>query len=179
MIDDDDIDAALFAAGALTADETEAARAKLKRDLDFAAKTQEWEALLAPLAAFAPDVAPPDDLLGKIETRLDARAKTQALSRTLRAAEGDWIVVGKGMRAKILHEMPELGRQTVLMEFAPGAVYPPHDHDQDEEIFMISGDLAIGGEELGPGDFHVSRKGSCHPATTTRLGCRCIISLAM
>jgi hypothetical protein len=179
MNDDDEMEAALLALGALNGAETEAARQRLKRDMTFAGSAGEWEALLAPLAGFAPPVAPPDDLFAKIEATIDARSKQQALSRTLRAEEGEWIKVGPGLRAKILHVMPELGRQTVLMEFAPGAVYPPHDHDQDEEIFMISGDLIIGDEVLGPGDHHLSPRGSLHPATTTRAGCRCLISLAI
>jgi hypothetical protein len=41
---------------------------------------------------------------------------------------------------------------------------------------MISGDLTIDGEELGPGDFHFIPKGSRHPGETTRQGCRCIIT---
>jgi quercetin dioxygenase-like cupin family protein len=53
---------------------------------------------------------------------------------------------------------------------------PAHVHDHDEEIYMISGDLTIDGEELGPGDFHFIPKGSRHPGETTRQGCRCIIT---
>lgn len=179
MSDDDDIDAALWAAGALTAPEHAALKDRMKRDPEFAAKAREWEDALAPLAALAPDATAPTGLFEKIEARLDSRLRLETLSRTLRADTGDWIKVSPGMRVKLLHRNVELGRQTVLLDIEPGAVYPAHAHEQDEEIFMISGDLAIGAEELGPGDFHVSAKGSRHPAATTRAGCRCIVSMAM
>jgi len=42
MTDPDEIDAALFAAGALSREETEALKARQKRDPALAAKTREW-----------------------------------------------------------------------------------------------------------------------------------------
>jgi len=179
MSDEDEIDAALWAAGALSAPEYAALKERVKRDPKLAEKGREWEEALAPLAALAPNVAPPAGLFEKIEARLDSRLRLEALSRTLRADSGDWITVSPGMRVKLLRQNVELGRQTVLLDIEPGAVYPAHAHEQDEEIYMISGDLTIGAEELGPGDFHVSPKGSRHPSATTRAGCRCIVSMAM
>jgi anti-sigma factor ChrR (cupin superfamily) len=176
---EDDMDAALFVAGALTAAEHAAALERMTRDPAFAAQVRQWEAALAPLAGLAPAAPAPAGAFEKIEERLDARLRLQQVSRTLRAEDGDWITVSPGMRVKILHRNMELRRQTVLLDIEPGAVYPAHDHPQDEEIYMISGDLSIGGEELKPGDFHVSPAGSRHSASTTRAGCRCIVALAM
>jgi len=176
---DDEQDAALWAAGALTPAEHEAFHDRLKGTAVLAATAREWEDALAPLAGFAPSVAAPGGLFETIEKRIEARARLEALSRTLRAQEGEWIKVSPGMRIKLLHRNPDVGRQTVLLDIEPGAVYPAHAHQQDEEIFMISGDLMIGADELGPGDFHVSPKGSRHPAANTRAGCRCIVSMAI
>lgn len=179
MSDDDDIDAALWAAGALTAPEYHAVKERLKRDPGFAAKAREWEEALTPLAACVGAVAPPADLLGSIETRLDARVKLESLSRTLRANEGEWITLVNGVRFKELHRNEALSRWTILIEADPGASFPPHDHPQDEEIYVISGDLCIGDLELGAGDFHFAPKGSRHPENRTRGGCRCIFVQAM
>jgi anti-sigma factor ChrR (cupin superfamily) len=176
---DDDIDAALFAAGALTGPETAALKARLKRDPALAAKAREWELALVPLAAHAGALAPPADLLDKIEARIDARAKLETMSRTLRAHEGEWMALAPGVRIKELHRNAALGRWTILVDAEPGATFPSHEHAQDEEIFMISGDLAFADVELGPGDFHFSPKGSLHAAHHTRAGCRCIIVQAM
>jgi anti-sigma factor ChrR (cupin superfamily) len=175
---DDDMEAALLAAGALTPREREAALARIARDPAFAAKAREWETALAPLADLAPPAAPDDDLLARIEERIDARERHALAARTLRADEGDWIVVVPGVRMKILHRNLVLRRQTVLFEAEPGAVYPAHDHPQDEECYMISGDLVIGDEVLHAGDYQLAPAGSRHPALTTRRGCRCILILA-
>ncbi len=91
MTNSDETDAALFAAGALSREETEILKARQKRDPALAALTREWEDALAPLALHAGDVAPPPDLFDKIEARIDAREKLDSMSRTLRANEGEWI----------------------------------------------------------------------------------------
>jgi hypothetical protein len=179
MMDPDEIDAALFAVGALSRSETEILKARQRHDSAFAAKAREWEGALAPLAIYAGDVVPPPDLFDKIEARIDAREKLDSMSRTLRANEGQWIALGPGVRIKELHRNVALKRWTILVDAEPGAIFPEHENTQDEEIFVISGDLAFGDVELGPGDFHFSPKGSVHAAHRTRAGCRCIIIQAM
>ena len=129
MSDDDNIDAALWAAGAFAAPEYAALKERLKRDPQLAAKAREWEEALAPLAVLAPIVAPPEGLFERIEARLDSRLRLETLSRTLRADSGDWIKVSPGIRVKLLHRNVELGRQTVLLDIEPGAVYPAHAHE--------------------------------------------------
>lgn len=179
MSDDDDIAAALWAAGALTAPEYEAVRERLKRDPAFAAKAREWEEALAPLAGAAGAVEPSPKVLENIDARIDARVKLENMSRALRADEGEWIALGPGVRYKELHRNEALGRWTILIDAEPGATFPAHEHRQDEEIYMISGDLSFGDVELGPGDFYFSPKGSLHAAHSTRAGCRCLIIQAM
>jgi hypothetical protein len=172
-------EAALFAAGALTAEEHERLRERLTTDPRFEGEVREWEDLLAPLGLYAPPQLPPEDLLAKIEARLDEGGKFEALSRTLNEGQREWITVSPGMRVKLLHRMLEIGRQTVLLDIDRGAAYPGHAHEQDEEIFVISGDLVIGTEVLGPGDYQVSPKGSRHPPATSRGGCRCLVIMSM
>jgi len=176
---DDDIDAALFAAGALTGPETAALKERLRRDPRLAVKAREWEVALSPIATQTGAIEPPAGLLGKIEARIDARTKLERMSRTLRANEGEWIVLAPGVRFKELHRNASLDRWTILVDAEPGATFPSHEHAQDEEIFMISGDLSFDNVELRPGDFHFSPKGSLHAAHRTRSGCRCIIVQAM
>jgi quercetin dioxygenase-like cupin family protein len=176
---EDDILAALWAAGALPAPQCRAARERVRLDPAFAAKAREWEDGLAPLALATPPLAPPSDAFAKIEARLDARARFERLAETLREPEGPWIIVAPGVRYTVLERRPEQMRQIVLLEGLPGAVYPAHDHEQDEEIYVISGDLVMDEVELGPGDFHVSRMGTRHPDSTTRFGCRCLVATAM
>ena len=174
---DDDIDAALLAAGALTAQELEAARRRLKTDPDFARKTNEWEQALTPISAWLSPVEPPPGLFAAIEARLDGGGARGPSKRTLRAADGAWMDLGPGIRIKVLHQNMELRRQTILLVADAGAVHPAHVHESDEELFVVSGDLVIDGEELGPGDFHFSPALSQHPQETTKRGCTCVITM--
>lgn len=169
-----DIDAALAAAGALDPAEWDAMRERLRHDPAFAREADAWEQDLAPLAGLLADVEPPEDLLARIEARLDAAAP-----RTLKAGHGEWVEIGPGIRIKVLHVNPDQRRQTVLLEADPGAVHPAHVHEGDEEVFVVSGDLTIDGEELRAGDFHFSPAGSRHPQETTRDGCLCVITMGV
>ena len=173
---DHDIDAALWAAGALSAEEQDAARRRLESDPAFARAAGEWELALAPIAARLAPIEPPDGLLAKIEARLD-RGGARASAHTVRAADGDWIDLGSGIRIKVLHRDMERRRQTIVLMADPGAVHPAHVHDSDEEIFVVAGDLTIDGEELRAGDFHFSPAMSQHPKETTRDGCTCVITM--
>jgi anti-sigma factor ChrR (cupin superfamily) len=172
---EDDIDAALLAAGALTARELEAVLGRRKADPAFARATDDWERALAPIASHLTPIEPPDGLLAKIDARLD-QGETKARNQTVRAAEGEWTEMGPGIRIKMLHQNAALRRQTIVLVADPGAVHPAHLHDFDEEIFVVSGDITIDGEELGPGDYHYSPATSRHPAETTRKGCTCVIT---
>jgi anti-sigma factor ChrR (cupin superfamily) len=66
-----------------------------------------------------------------------------------------------------------------MAHLQPGAEYIEHGHAQDEEIYMIEGDLIIGDLVLGPGDFHIAHAGRHHPVHRTKTGCICIISQAI
>lgn len=172
---DDDMDAALLAAGALTPQETSLLRARLARDPALKAKAGEWEDALAPLGGLAGEIAPPADLLDRIEGRLDRRERLAQLSRTLDANAGEWIVFGPGLRYKELSRDEALRRRTIYLEADAGARIPAHDHLQDEECYMICGDLQIGEESLGPHDYLFAPKGTRHPELYSRAGCRCLI----
>jgi hypothetical protein len=172
----DDLEAALWAAGALTAPEHDAARRRLASDPGFARMAGGWEHALTAIVGLVAPVQPPDGMLARIEARIDGGAGA-AIGHTVRAADGAWIAIGPGIRIKVLHRNMESRRQTVLLVADPGAVNPGHVHDSDEELFVVSGDLTIDGEELGPGDFHFSAAMIQHPAETTKQGCTCVISM--
>ena len=173
---DDDIEAGLLALGCLAVDEHAAARLRSARDPGFARAADDWEARLLPLALALPPAEPPPGLFARIEQRIGGFAAPAGL--TIRAGEGRWHAVGPGFSSKLLHLMPAIGRQTLPLRVEPGALYAGHGHDDDEELFRISGDLTIGGIALGPGDYHLAAKGSRHPGATTRQGCLCLFVMA-
>src|SRR5260221_14419074 len=129
--------------GTLEGDERERLRIRTVEDRAFAGIVGEWEDRLAPLALGEAE-ALPQGLFDKIEARIDASGVELPGTLTKRSGSGEWRDISPGLRIKVLNEIASAGRQTFMAELQPGAEYADHDHDQDEEIYMISGDLIIG-----------------------------------
>ncbi len=174
--DQNDLQAGLFSVGVLTGDDYRAAASRFAGDEDFVDGVAAWDARLAPLAATLAPVAPSDGLLARIESRIDAMIVHCSVKRE---AEGEWIAWGEGVRYKILHQLPEINRQTMLLEMQPGSEVGHHDHNDDEECYVISGDISFGDAVLGPGDVHIAPKGSRHGPSRSVKGCLCLITNAI
>ena len=170
--------ATAYVLGTLDGEERRKAAVRIVEDQGFAALVADWDRHLAPLA-IAGEAALPDGLLPRIEARIDASGVELPGTLTLRAGSGAWIDAAPGLKIKILHRNESLKRETFLAWLQPGGEYADHDHDQDEEIYMIEGDLIIGELVLKAGDFHVARAGRHHPVHRTKNGCLCIISQAI
>lgn len=75
-----------------------------------------------------------------------------------------------GVTIAIFHIDP-IEREIVgVLKAEPGARYPLHRHAALEEIYMLEGDLRIGEEVYGAGDYIRSNPGTIH-APDTRDGC--------
>jgi quercetin dioxygenase-like cupin family protein len=99
-----------------------------------------------------------------IEARLKARiaqsANSHAALLTVRAKNGVWQALKKGVRVKPL--WTGSAGNSVLIEFSAGAALPVHRHNWLEEGIVLRGDLRMGDLELGQFDYHVSPAGSRH-----------------
>ena len=70
-------------------------------------------------------------------------------------------------------------RITFLIRAQPGAEFPAHQHDDDEEAYVLTGDLSFDDLVLGAGDYHLARPGVRHPVgRTPRQGCMLLITAA-
>ncbi len=170
----DSINAEAYAIGALSGSAYEEAKARASADARFAATAAALDTLLAPLTRSLPPLDAPDDLLDQIEARIDALPR----SAIVRASEGEWTELTPGARIKVLNIKPEIRRYSYLLELDAGAIADPHDHDDDEECYVISGDISFGDAAIGPGDFHLAPKGSQHGSVRSTNGCRCLIIAA-
>jgi quercetin dioxygenase-like cupin family protein len=76
-----------------------------------------------------------------------------------------------GVMVAILHR-DEIKREVVgILRAEPGVRYPLHRHAAFEELYLLEGDLVLGEQVYGAGDYIRSTPGSSHaPYTTT--GCR-------
>ena len=160
---------------------TDAERAAVERDAvadpTLAAEIARVNAELAPLLLDAPEVEPPAYIFDRIKEKI-ASAQGPAGSHTVRAAEGKWEFVCPGIERKLLWHDRARKRVTFLIRAQPGAEFPAHQHDEDEEAYVLSGDLVFDDLQLGAGDYHLARPGVRHSAARTTGGCMLLVSAA-
>jgi anti-sigma factor ChrR (cupin superfamily) len=173
--------AAEYVLGVLTREEREAVKRAAAADPALAEEIESWNEQLSPLLLDAPEVEPPADLFDKIKAAIAASAKPEAIlagSRTVRADEGRWEQLCPGVERKMLWHDRENRRITFLIRAQPGAEFPPHQHEDNEEAYVLSGDLAFDDLVLGAGDYHLARPGLQHPVARTKGGCMLLMTAA-
>ena len=171
---DPDALAADYALGVMTPEERLATQARSGTDPRLGRAIAEWERRLAPLASGVAEIPPPPGLFAAIEARIERQHDALAGTFTRLAEARRWRTIGPGLSVSVLSSN-EAGRQTMLLRCDPGAVYPSHDHDGDEELFLIEGDIVMGELELKAGDYHFAPRGRPHPSAHTRTGCLLLV----
>ena len=115
----------------------------------------------------------------EVKAQLLARLSVQALPPGFNvrlASEDDWMPHPvPGIRMKVLSANRRSGYATLLLEVASGTRFPAHDHDGDEECYVISGSVMTVGRRLGPGDFIHANAGTHHEALWTDEGARVLL----
>ena len=136
----------------------------------------EFDDDLAIALARATDSAPPrPEIRAQLVARVAEGVVPQGFSFRL-ASDDDWLPHPvPGIRMKVLAMDRRRGMATLLLDVAPGAVFPAHHHSGDEECFVISGTLIACGRTIGPGDFHHADGGSDHGELRTETGCRVLL----
>ncbi len=92
-----------------------------------------------------------------------------------RARDGAWIPWQPGWTTRLLHHSPAEDLVVALVRAEPGASLPPHRHCIAEEVFVLEGDLTVGEERLGPGDYIRSEAGTIHTHNFTTTGCMILV----
>lgn len=70
----------------------------------------------------------------------------------------------------------ELPHATYLVRYAPGTRYPHHDHDLDEELLVLEGELADEAGRYAAGTYVLNPRGSAH-APHSAGGCTLLVKL--
>jgi len=91
--------------------------------------------------------------------------------------ETDWLPHPvPGIRMKVLALSRERGYATLLLDVAPGTIFPPHRHaGGDEECYVVSRSLITCGRRLAAGDFVHADAETEHGELWTEEGCRVIL----
>jgi quercetin dioxygenase-like cupin family protein len=99
-----------------------------------------------------------------------AREQTSEGTRTLRAAEGEWIEIRPLVEVRELCRDDASGMHTSLVRIRPGGVIPAHRHERAEECIVLEGEFQIGALTLCAGDVHIAAAGSWHEQASSRNG---------
>jgi quercetin dioxygenase-like cupin family protein len=149
--------------------------AEMLQDTALQDLVAQWEQRLAPLEQGISPVEPPSEVWSRIEAAIDVKPWS-GIDVSIRADEGTWEEFVPGVEKKQLLIDRKSRTESYLLRLAPGAQLPPHQHSKTEECLMISGDLTIGEEQYGPGDYLAVPAGIMHPAIFTRDGALVYIS---
>ena len=139
-------------------------------------QSSSWPLDAAITAELIESVAPAElgsDQRASMRTRIlrRVRANAPAGTVTLREREGEWITIAPGITRKLLRSDPATARLSYLLRLEPGVVAPAHAHTQVEECLVLEGDVLVGEQHLGSGDWHVAMPGSSHESFRTIGGC--------
>jgi quercetin dioxygenase-like cupin family protein len=77
---------------------------------------------------------------------------------------------------KVLRRDPATGGSTSIVRFEAGARFPAHNHPGGEEVLVLEGEVQIGGDRLGTGDYLYTPPGGKH-ALSTEGGCVILVVL--
>ena len=125
---------------------------------------------------------PPAEVRGRVMEMIrrtpqrDMSVPGEHESRTVRVNEGTWKAMCPGVRSKRLTKDDR--RTTYLVEMEPSALLPAHDHEGNEESYVVRGSCSIGGLGLETGDFHQVNGGSRHgDVVASADGCTLLITV--
>jgi len=177
----DDVLAAEYALGLLRGDARAEFAARLESDDGLRASVTYWRQNFSGLdvAEQGSDDSPPAGTFDSILTRIDAEGLQLPGTRTRRAEGADWVPIGPGLLARVLHVDRANNRQSLLIRMSPGAIYKAHAHDTEEETFVVEGDLAFGDLKLGAGDYHIAARETHHPQGRTIGGCVVLVTTSL
>ncbi len=116
-----------------------------------------------------------------VETNTPARLENQSAERsepkmvTIRSAQLEWQPYQtEGVEVAILFLDPLNRMCSAIVKAADGVVYPLHQHQGIEEIYMLEGELEIDGQVYLAGDYIRSYPDSIHPPAKTK-GCKFLV----
>lgn len=150
--------AANYALGILSAEEREAFETRLASDEALRSDLAFWQDHFLALSDSAPDLEPSPGGFAAIEALLDNQAHG---SRTddliiVRESDGEWRPLLRGVTKKTLFINRPEAVETFLLRLEPGASLPAHGHRSTEECLVLEGEITIGQDRFGVGDFQVA-----------------------
>ena len=165
--------AALFALGALPADEAQSFRRRLDAQCPACmAEVRECANTVDKLPLSAPEVRPPAGLRARLFDRIGTAKPRTAEGRLVRAGDTEW----EPDPSPGVHFRRLLGRKTMLVRMDPKTTYPAHDHHEAEQCLVIEGNVRSAGITARTGDYIYMPAGSSHEPLYSEGGCVLLIA---
>lgn len=175
-----------YVLGALDDRERQQMEEHLQKGCASCEKTlSELNAIVASLGFAAKAVSPRPEVKEKLLAKILSGEQTSEKSvreddkkspyLIIRAHEGEWQPLAKGVHTKFLYADRTNERTTMLMRMEPGARLASHAHHGAEELYVLEGDCVSQGVRLNPGDYHRAEGGSTHGVTSTENGCLMLV----
>lgn len=171
---------ALYAVGALSTADHVAFEAHLRGGCrSCQAELSAFEAIVGKLAFTSQPASPPSSLLQRLLDRIDSAAQP---SRSAIAFQENGLLISRsadiswqptdvqGVWSKPLFIDPVRKYSTALIRMEAGTVYPAHQHNDVEELYMLAGDLLVEGYSMGPGDYCRAEALTTHSEISTESG---------
>jgi mannose-6-phosphate isomerase-like protein (cupin superfamily) len=161
-------EAALYALGALPADEAEKFRRRLGAGCSLCqGLVEDCERAVAMLPLAAPEVEPPPRLRARLMKSIAADAPL-----LVRPEDTAWTdAPAPGVQYRQLH-----GSKTILVRMAPDTWLPAHDHKMAEQCLVLEGSIRSDGVTARAGDYTYMPAGSTHAALYSETGALFLIT---
>lgn len=178
--------AALYVAGALTAEEQRAFEAELRANADLRKLVRSLQRATDTFALATTPTALPAGLKAKVLGRIESKATAESLpAETVHVSKkaagflfhaasdpkGWKELPVRGAWIKLLSLERSRGYAVLMGKLDAGVRYPAHTHFGAEELYILTGDLHIGDRTLRAGDFHHSDAGTSHGVNYSVEGC--------
>jgi len=165
--------AALFALGALPAEEAAQFRSRLDAGCPLCrGLVRECEEVLTAMALSVPEAAPPTGLRARVLEGIGEKEPPPRVAEIVRQGETPWVPApSPGVEYRSLH-----GRRTMLVRMAPRTWYPEHRHAADEQCLVVEGSVTSEGMTVHAGDYVYMPKGSLHAPLYSETGCVLLIA---
>ena len=121
---------------------------------------------LQALAFAAQTAEPPPSLRERVLQRLHEDERdpvfTDGPSLFARTGRMDWMPYAPGVELKVMYRDAATGARTVLVRMQPNTLFPPHEHQGIEDLYLLEGDIWVGDVEMHAGDYCRAPEGSEH-----------------
>lgn len=180
-----------YALGQLSPLEEQEFIAQVRAEPELRQFLHSLQKILDELAASSSFAAPPASLKEKVMRRLRSETVAQASEEEKppgEPARGFHFMAGsdsgwkplpvQGAFIKLLSLQRDRGYAVLLGKLERGVRYPAHTNVGPEDFYILSGDLHVGDQVLGPGDFHHADAGSLHTENYSVEGCTLLAVLS-